>query len=92
MSKLNDRQCWLLIYLLTRYPNGIAESTRCPHSCDYNGRNYGCPGGIGMGNIQGLKKRGWVHSPKQGLWYLTEDGVLEAQKAAEDPRWAKVQS
>lgn len=87
MTHLNDRQCWLLIYLLSRYPSGISETSRVPYSCDLNGKNYGCPGGIGMLNIRGLQKRGYVKALGNGLYALTENGVIVAQNAADDPRW-----
>lgn len=87
-SKLSDRQAWLLIYLLTRYPRGVSENGKVPHSCDWLGKNYGNPGGIGMGNLRGLEKRGYVKEQREGLFYLTENGVLAAEAAAVDTRWA----
>src|SRR3954468_21511195 len=45
--KLNDRQSWLLIYFLSKYPNGISENHGVSRSCTMNGREYGCPGGLG---------------------------------------------
>ena len=88
--KLNDRQSWLLIYLLSRHPVGITRTNEVPYSCNFNGRYYRCPVGIGMGNIRGLQKRGFVFEPRIGFFYLTENGVLAAQEAANDDRWRTI--
>ena len=87
ITKLNDRQSWLLIYMLSRHPNAVVSTKAVPYSCDLNGRNYGCPGGIGMGNLRGLQRRGYVKDQGYGLFSLTEEGVLRAQEEADDSRW-----
>jgi hypothetical protein len=91
-TKLNDRQCWLLIYLLTKHPIGISANHGVPHSCDYNGRYYGCPGGLGMANLRGLERRGYVTENAPSLFRLTENGILAAQDAATDSRWVVIES
>jgi hypothetical protein len=88
MTRLNDRQAWLLIYMLSKHPIGICEIHGVPYSCTYSGKYYGCPSGIGLGNMRGLERRGYVRETYPGLFYLTENGVLAAEHAAGDERWA----
>lgn len=66
-----QRSEWVLKYLLQRYPLGLCETMRMPYEA--------CDLGVHMGTIRGLEKRGFVHSPTHGLWYLTDAGKKEAE-------------
>jgi hypothetical protein len=61
-----QRSEWVLRFLFEHQPRPLREMGAIP----VEARNLG----VHMGTIRGLEKRGLVHSPCSGLWYLTNEG------------------
>lgn len=79
MSKLNDQQHWLLGYFLHRHPIGIASSNPVPVGFSIGREWFATPGKIGMVNVRGLQRRGYVEEKKETFFSLTSLGLNAAR-------------
>lgn len=82
---LSDRQSFLLIYVYSK--QAIATHHAEPYKAYLGGRQFENPGGLGMANVRGLERRGWVCEQTPGLFYITPLGVQAAEHAVKDQRW-----
>lgn len=83
--KLSPQSRWLLLYLKERHEAGLAEPqirkplgvsaiAPLPVATDLPG------GRVGMVHMRGLIRRGWAEEKYNGIYYLTDAGLAEANK------------